>query len=110
MPINLKKAFAAGTLCTLLLLASTPAAARVTVTVEVASGGVVVCGLGFFLYFAGSWESPLATYEPRGVLLELSAGRAHVGLPIPALRLGNDPAAGQVSADGFQLDLLRWRF
>jgi len=108
--VNLKKAATAGALCALLLVAPTPAAARVAVTVEFAVGGVAACGVGFFLYFAGSWESAFAARGLQGAMLEISEGRARLGVPIPALGLVSDPAGEQVAHDAIQLDLLRWRF
>jgi hypothetical protein len=107
---NLKRTAAAGLLCTLLLVAPAPAAAGVTVTVEIVYGGVIGCGLGFFLYFAGAWEVPFAERAPQGVLLELSEGRARLGVPIPSLGLGSDPSGEPAPRDEIRLDLVRWRF
>ena len=110
MEMNLKKTAAVGALCALLLVAPTPASARVTVSVEVAYGGVVGCGLVFLLSFSGSWEAGLAAHELQGALLELEGGRAQVGVPIPSLRFDGDASGDQVQRDTIQLDLLRWRF
>ena len=110
MAINLKKTAAAGALCALLLTAPTPASARVTISVEVAYGGVVGCGLVFLLYFSGSWEAGFGARSLQGALLELSDGRAQWGVPLPSLGLGSDPSGDQVQRDTIQLDLLRWRF
>lgn len=110
LTINMKKVAAAGSLCALLLAAPAPAAARGTVTVEVVYEGVIGCGLGIFIYFAGSWEAPFAPRGLQSALLEFSDGRARVGVPVPALRFGSDPAGEQSSHDSIQFDLLRWRF
>lgn len=110
MKTILKQATAGVALCALLLARPAPAAARVTVTVEFAYGGLAACGVGFFLYFASSWEVPFAARRLQGPLLELSDGQAHLGVPIPSFRLGGDPSGEQVAHDAIQLDLLRWRF
>jgi len=110
MALNLNKPAAAVALCALLLVVPTPAAARVTVTVEFAYGGVAAGGIGFFLYFAGSWEVPFADRGLQGALLEFSDGRARLGVPTPSLRVGSAPPGEQVPLDALQLDLFRWRF
>jgi len=110
MSISLKKIAAALSLCALLLAAPTPAAARVVVSIEFVYGGVVGCGLGFFLYFAGSWEVPFAARSLQSALVEISDGRARVGVPVPSLSLGSDPDGEQRARDAIRLDLLRWRF
>ena len=110
MAVALKNTAAAGALCALLLVAPTSASARVAVTVEFAYGGVAACGVGFFVYFAGSWEASLAARGLQSALLELSGGRARLGVPTPSLRLGRDPSGQRAAPDSIQLDLLRWRF
>lgn len=110
MTTSLKKFAAAGSLCALLLVAPAPAAARVTVSVEVIYGGVAGCGLGLFFYFAGSWEVPFAARNLQSALLEISDGRARVGVPLPSLHFESDLDGGQRPHDAIQLDLLRWRF
>ncbi len=108
--MNLKKAAAAGSLCALLLATPTPATARVTVTVEVVYGGVIGCGLGLFVYFAGSWEIPFAASGLQSALLELGGGRTRLGVPVPSLSLGSSPDGEQRAHDAILLNLLRWRF
>lgn len=110
MAVSLKKIAAAVSLCALLLVSPAPAAARVTISIEVVYGGVAGCGLGLFFYFAGSWELPFAARNLQSALLEISDGRARVGLPVPSLRFDGDLDGGQRSHDTVQLDLLRWRF
>lgn len=110
MAIILKKIATSGLLCALLLAAPIPAAASGTVTVEVAYGGVIGCGLGIFIFFAGSWEVPFAPRDLQGALLELGDGRARVGVPVPVLRFGNGQDGEQTSHDSIQFDLIRWRF
>lgn len=92
-----------------LLFAPAPAAARVTVTVEIAYGGVVVGGVGFFVYIAGSWEYPLAGREIPTALLEVRGDGCRWGVPLPQPRLAPGEGAG-AAADGALLDLVRVRF
>ena len=107
LAINLKHAAAVtAVLCALFLAAPAPAAARVTVSVEFVYGGVVGCGLGIFVYLADSWEIPLATRGLQGALVEFSAGRARVGVPLPSLSLVDE----QVPRRALQVDLFRWGF
>lgn len=98
---------AAGALCALLLATPAPAAARVTISVEVAYGGVLVGGVGFFLYLGASWDVPLAMRDLPTSLLEIGPGRTRLGVPLPRLDADPDdaPARPEVS-----FDLLRWRF
>ena len=109
MSVTPKKALV-GLLCALLLAAPAPASAKVTVTIEVAYGGVVGCGLAFFVYFGGAWESGLAGRALQSALIEVGDGPAHLGVPIPSLAPVNDAAAEPAGHQRVQLDLLRWRF
>ena len=108
--IALKKAATAGVMCALLLVAPATASAQGTVTVEVAYGGVAVCGVGIFFYFAGSWEIPFVPRALQGALLELGAGRARLGVPLPSLHFDADSSGEPVAHDAIHFDLLRWRF
>ena len=110
MAITLKKTAAAGALCALLLATPIPASATATITVEFAYGGVAACGIGFFVYIAGSWEVPFATRSLQGALLEVGDGRARFGVPLPSLSVVSDPSGLQGPHDALQFDLLRWRF
>jgi hypothetical protein len=109
MSVSPKKTLA-GLLCALLLAAPAPAAAKVSVTIEVAYGGVIGCGLAFFVYFGGTWESGLAGRGLQSALIEVGDGPAHLGVPIPSLVLLDDAAAAPAGHRRVQLDLLRWRF
>ncbi len=84
--------------------------ARVTVTVQIAYGGVVVGGVGFFFYLAGSWEMSLAERGFPTALLEIRNDGVRFGVPLPVPDVASTPAAGDGELDGVRLDLLRWRF
>lgn len=98
----------AGALAALALAAPVTASARATVTVQIAYGGFVAGGVSVFVYLSGAWELPLAMRDLRTSLLEVSAGRARLGVPLPSLRTRED--ADDPRGDGLQVDLVRWRF
>lgn len=100
----------AGALCALILAAPAPVAARVTVTVQIAYGAVVVGGVGLFVAVGGSWELPFANRDLPTALLEIGDGNFRPGIPLPSLSGGYDPAAADHSVPGVRIDLLRWRF
>jgi len=104
------KTIAAGLLCALLLTAPAPAAATVTVSIEFVSSGVIGCGLVFYLYISGSWESGFAGSGLQGALVEVSGGRAHLGVPVPSLLPALDAGGEPAGHETVQVDLLRWRF
>lgn len=110
MPQRWRIAVFAGVLSALLLAAPTPASARVTVTVEVAYGGVIVGGIGLFIYIGGSWEVSLAGRSLPTALLEIREGRAQLGVPLPRLHLDSVTAGTAATDEQLRIDLLRWRF
>ena len=100
----------AAALCALLLGAPAPAAARVTVTVHVAYGAVVVGGVGIFIAVGGSWDPGFAGQPLPTALLEVANGAVHTGIPLPGLDAQADPIDADGSAINVKLDLFRWRF
>lgn len=93
----------------LVAAAPAPAAARVTVTVEIAYGGIVVGGVGFFVYIAGAWEIPLAERGIPTALLEVRGDGSRWGVPLLRPRAAS-PEGREPGVAGFEVDLLRWRF
>ena len=91
------------------LLSPAPAHARVTISIEIAYGGIVVGGVGFFVYIAGAWEIPLAERGIPTALLEVRGDGSRWGVPLirpRAAALERRERGGE----GFEVDLLRWRF
>jgi hypothetical protein len=97
-------------LCALLLGAPAPASARVTVNVQIAFGAVVAGGVGFFVSIGGSGELPFAPRSLPTAVLEVSDGRASLGVPLPSLELVPDPADDGNPPARVQVNLVRWRF
>ena len=100
----------AAALAALLLAAPAPAAARVVITVQVAYGSVVVGGVGFFLFFAGSWEVPFVPRDLPTSLVDVQGSRVRLGVPLPSLCLDAGDAGSPEAEARMQLELLRWRF
>lgn len=88
---------------TILFGVPAPAAARVAVSVELAFGGMVVGGVGFFVYLAGSWGFSRGTRDVPTALVEVCGNRARLGVPLPLP--GYD-----FERDVVRFDLVRWRF
>jgi len=104
------KLIAAALVCAIILSTSSPAAASVSVTVEFAYSGVVLGGVGLFVYFGGSWEIPFAGRNIPTALLEIREGRARLGVPLPSLPLATDMSGAPGPGGALHIDLLHWRF
>lgn len=100
----------AAALCALVLGAPSPAAARVTVTVQIAYGAVVVGGVGIFIAVGGAWDLGFAGRALPTALLEVANGTVRPGIPLPALNLEPESTGADRAAPSVRFDLLRWRF
>ncbi len=99
-------------LCGWLLFAGATADAEVQVSVTVAFGSAVACGVGAYVYASGSWESMLggAPALPTS-LVEISPGGFALGVPLIQPGLRSDPRDDPPGkAEGVRVELLRWRF
>lgn len=93
-----------------MLGAPATAAARVTVTVQIAYGAVVVGGVGVFVAVGGYWNLGFADRALPTALLEVADGSVRPGIPLPVLTREAGPTGDDRSAPSVGLELFRWRF
>jgi hypothetical protein len=107
-----KKSLAAvAVACIVCFGASSPAGARVRVSVQLAVGSAAVGGVALSVALSDSWETLAADGGVPDALIELGGGRMRFGVPLAPLDATIDaPPGDRPAADGLLLTLIRWRF
>jgi hypothetical protein len=95
---------------TSLIFFSSPCHAKITLTAQVAYGGVICGGVGLCLYFSRSFLSDLRVPDIMPALLTIRSGKIVLG--IPAIECGQSAPEISLNPSGesYNVRFLRWEF
>jgi len=93
-----------------LLFFPSPCAAKTTVTVQIAYGGMICGGVSLYLYFWRSFETSLCSPDIMPALLNIRSGKIFLGIPAIECEQFVTEIPSNRSMGSYYVRFLRWEF
>ncbi|NVM25223.1 MAG: hypothetical protein HWN70_04810 [Desulfobacterales bacterium] len=97
-------------LATPLFFFPSPCAAKTTVTVQIAYGGMICGGVSLYLYFFRSFETSLCSPDIMPALLNIRSGKIFLGIPAIECEQSVTEIPPNRSVGSYHVRFLRWEF